>query len=732
MATTTKTIAITTTAAATERRHPHHSSNKNRNPNIINSKSLKNAERPCKCTCTVLRPAWPLTTTSARLYRFAFSVGYSNSSNSNSIASAQTPRNNANGKDVAENNGPLSISSSNSNMKETHSSGASQDQQPPNEQRVRQRRRRSKRDKQLLPAASNNRPNKKKSNTKRRKPSDSDANQKSGGVMALLPSLFGLAVLGCGLMAKMGFRGRASVAGIDLGTTNSVVCVQAPAKGVGVIDCILDKSTNSSIIPSVVSFLEPNERPVGPKSKTPSLLYPHPSAVVVGQAAKRRIDSHPHHTLYNAKRVLGRPAGDAAITELKHEVEFEILEQYHSSHYDEEDDDYTPVAFRVPDSERPVPPEQVGGYVVDYLMQLTRDFLGHDNVKSAVICVPAKFNAYQRQQTARAFALAGIKVARVVEEPTAAALAYGLHRKAGVDYILVYDFGGGTLDVSLLHVSDGFVDVMGSDGDDFLGGADFDAAVAHFLMGEEEEDGHNDDNDDDETRKRSLEKKQIVSLVSTVLHDLETLSEKQSQPTSSSLDLEQQLSHSCPDLQETPLCTTSSFHTLGEQLKISLSELTLARNEAALRKGEVSEEEELEEEEAKVNATCLGLQQNDAQELLELMSKTTKEEQSSSSVFLQHVEAFCQRLQPQTLEMTATEYQTAVQPLLDRSSLPVRRLLQDLDLTEDDIDEVVMVGGTSRMPQIRDLVKKVLPSAALNTHIDPDITVAYGAASVID
>jgi molecular chaperone DnaK (HSP70) len=479
----------------------------------------------------------------------------------------------------------------------------------------------------------------------------------SGGIESLVPSLIGLAILVCGVMAKMGFRGRASVAGIDLGTTNSVICVQKPDKGVGVIECIPDPSTNSPIIPSVVSFLEPWERKVGPSSKLPSQLLPHPSHVVVGQAAKRRIDSHPHHTLYQAKRVVGRPATDPAIAELRAEVEFGV-----HAHDDHEEG----VFFKVPDTPLPITPQQVGSYVVHHLVQITKQFLGHNNVMSAVICVPAKFDDHQRQKTYDAFRAAGISVARIVEEPTAAALAYGLHRKEGVDYILVYDFGGGTLDISMLHVSDGFVDVMGSDGDSRVGGADFDTAVAHFLLAEHKGQA-------------------IVDRVSAHLHRLE-----ESLP---GVDLEDRLAAKCVVLADIPLCTASSFHTIGEQLKIELS---------AYPDGG-----------GKVSAQCQALEQD-----------LTNEQLS--------VESFCAALRPTTLQLTSQEFNRSVKPLLDRSALPVERLLKDLQLKTGDIDEVVMVGGTTRMPQIRNLVRKVLPDSEMNTHIDPDITVAYGAASVID
>ena len=282
--------------------------------------------------------------------------------------------------------------------------------------------------------------------------------------------------------------------------------------------------------------------------------------------------------------------------------------------------------------------------------------------------MPAKFNDQQKLGTYRAFRNAGVSVARVVEEPTAAALAYGLHRKEGVDYILVYDFGGGTLDVSLLHVSDGFVDVMGSDGDDRLGGADFDAAVAHFLM---EQRGGN----------------AVVERTNQAL-------EKLAKSIPKGVDLEDELSHQCPALAETPLCTSSSFHTLGEQMKIGLSAYP--------------------DQYAEVNATCL--------------SPPMKGDKSTST----SLQEFCSSLEPTTLKLNSKEYDKSAKGLFGRSILPIQRLLKDLDLQVEDIDEVVMVGGTTRMPQIRKLVREALHASQLNTHIDPDITVAYGAASVID
>ena len=408
----------------------------------------------------------------------------------------------------------------------------------------------------------------------------------------------------------------------------------------GVIECISDPMTNSSIIPSVVSFLE---TPRKDSRKELSSLIPHPANVVVGQAAKERIDSHPHHTFYHAKRVLGRSTLDPVIQQVNAEVAFNITTNEHDG-----------IRFSVPQYDHSIisiSPSQIGSYVIHHLMQITSAFLGHSNVMSAVICVPAKFTTAQRQATVDAFRGAGVKVTRILEEPTAAALAYGLHLKEGVDYILVYDFGGGTLDVSLLQVTKGFADVMGSDGDDLLGGADFDAAIALHLM-------------------------------KTYGHDVTNVQQ--------ALDVLLLEEDGLPCDFVAPLCTRSSFHTIGEQLKIQLSDYP--------------------EGGGVVYADCV----------------------YPTSTTPASLKDFCNSLTTRQLLLSSETFDAAVQSLYDRSILPVQRLLKDLDLEHTDIDEVVMVGGTTRMPQIRKLVQREMKVNSLNTHIDPDLTVAYGAASVID
>ena len=460
----------------------------------------------------------------------------------------------------------------------------------------------------------------------------------------------------------------------------------------GEIVCIPDPATNSPVIPSVVSFLDNHHlrsfRLSKEEKEAAPPLVPHPIDVVVGQAAKDRINGHPHHTVFHAKRIIGREYGHASVDTLKGEVGFEIVSKEKYDADANEINNRGLAAFSVPyhlpeaattsaaASSVTLTPSEIGSYIIHHLRTITRHHLQHDNVQSAVIAIPAKFEPSQRDATIRAFELAGIRVARILEEPTAAALAYGLHKRDDVHYVLVYDFGGGTLDISLLYIGEGgYIDVLGSDGDEQLGGADFDAAVAHWLL-----------------EKRGGE--EVVKAVMASVEKIEQGLMKEFNDINA-FDVEDLLEELCPKLKESPLCTWSSFHTIGERMKIGLS-------------GHPNESGAVVEEK------CFGLPSVDAASV-----PPTADE-------------LCAAVRPVTMSLTLEEYDVAVDHLYERSLVPIQRLLKDLDLRKEEIDEVVMVGGTTRMPQIRELVRKGLEKDHLNTHIDPDITVAYGAASVID
>eukprot|EP00903_Cladosiphon_okamuranus_P019908 g18297.t1 len=254
----------------------------------------------------------------------------------------------------------------------------------------------------------------------------------------------------CAALAATGFRGRQTVVGIDLGTTYSVIGVNEAGK-----ITIIPGSDGNPLLPSIVSFLE-NGR------------------VAVGQDALELLERQPVNTIYGAKRFIGRKFSDSAISEEAAEHQFQIIQN---------GDDLSEAWFEIKRLGHPpaVSPQVVGSHVLGELLRRAANYLGHSQVSKAVIAVPAKFDARQRAATVETFRLAGLQVIRTLEEPTAAALAFGLHRKPNVNHILVYDLGGGTLDVSLLFVNDGSVEVLGSDGDDNLGGSDFDQCVTHVL-----------------------------------------------------------------------------------------------------------------------------------------------------------------------------------------------------------------------------------------------------------
>jgi molecular chaperone DnaK (HSP70) len=255
--------------------------------------------------------------------------------------------------------------------------------------------------------------------------------------------------------------------------------------------------------------------------------------------------------------------------------------------------------------------------------------------------------------------------------------------------------------VSLLRVTSGFVDVIGSDGDDLLGGTDFDAAVAHFWMdgavrvaepggggAEVQETGG--------------------SAVNRTLRHLRRLQSL----AGPGADLEGRLASECgAELSERPLCTVSSFHSLAEQAKIELSSSS-SSSTGATGAVDVSE------------ATCLAPPRPPP--------PTDSDSEPRPLAEYSSVKEFCSDLVPVRLALTGNELLEAVGPLLRRSLLPVRRLLDGVGLSPEEVPEVVLVGGTTRLQSVRDLVSAYFAGSTINTSIDPDLTVAYGAASVID
>ncbi|AZV39151.1 molecular chaperone DnaK [Komagataeibacter xylinus] len=235
------------------------------------------------------------------------------------------------------------------------------------------------------------------------------------------------------------------VIGIDLGTTNSCVAVRE-----GDETRVIENSEGARTTPSMVAFTDNGE-------------------MLVGQAAKRQAVTNPTNTLYAVKRLIGRRYDDPTVAKDKGLVPYEIVKGDNGDAW-------------VEAQGKKYAPAQISAFILGKMKETAESYLG-EPVKQAVITVPAYFNDAQRQATKDAGRIAGLEVLRIINEPTAAALAYGLQKKDG-GTIAVYDLGGGTFDVSILEISDGVIEVKSTNGDTFLGGEDFDARIIGFLADE--------------------------------------------------------------------------------------------------------------------------------------------------------------------------------------------------------------------------------------------------------
>lgn len=443
-------------------------------------------------------------------------------------------------------------------------------------------------------------------------------------------ALIGVAI--CALLAVFGFQGRVTTVGIDLGTTFSVVGMNVNGKII-----IINDKDNNVIFPSIVSY-----RPNGDIS--------------VGYNAMPYLISDPKNTIFNAKRFIGR----SLVLDI---VEYANHHPYTVDKLPVGASNFSEIGFVVASDKgtsRYISPEEVGAQVLKYLLKITSDFVGHKQVNKAVIAVPAKFNSNQRAATAMAYKLAGLKVVRVLEEPTAAAVAYNLHKNPTIHHILVYDFGGGTLDVSLLYVSKGSVQVYATDGDEMLGGSDLDMCVFDLL------------------------KNKIEKLSHQPLHtDNPNVMSKGSR---------------------TDLCEPASIRKKAEDIKKSLSSVD------------------------EVPFECLFTELTSRSEGLHSHSAG---EQTSQAVQYEITDAGSVAAGKVSFLVSKSDFEVGCDHLFERGIIPIHRLLADLGMSKDDIDEIVLVGGTTRIPKVKSQLRELF-GKELNDKIDPDVTVAYGAASIID
>ena len=366
------------------------------------------------------------------------------------------------------------------------------------------------------------------------------------------------------------------IIGIDLGTTNSVVAVMEGGEPV-----VITNSEGGRTTPSVVAFTKDGNR-------------------LVGQVAKRQAVTNPENTLYSIKRFMGRKY-DEVTSEIK-QVPYKVEKASNGD-------------VRIDAEGKQYSPPEIAAMVLQKLKQSAEDYLG-SKVEKAVITVPAYFNDAQRQATKDAGKVAGLEVLRIVNEPTAAALAYGLDKKKD-EIIAVFDFGGGTFDISVLEVGEGVVEVKSTNGDTHLGGDDVDEILVSWIIDEFKKDQGIDLHND----KMALQR-----------------------------------------LKES-----------AEKAKVELSSAM----------------------ETEINLPFITADASGPKHLV--------------------------------MKLTRSKFEQLVEPVLKRLMPPVEQAIKDAGLTAKDIEEIVLVGGSTRIPKVQEMVKNFFGKEP-NKSVNPDEVVALGAA----
>mgnify|MGYP001552065454 FL=1 len=368
------------------------------------------------------------------------------------------------------------------------------------------------------------------------------------------------------------------VIGIDLGTTNSCVAVMD-----GKTSKVIENSEGMRTTPSVVAFTEDGER-------------------LIGQPAKRQAVTNPDHTFFAIKRLIGRTMSDPTVKKDKDMVPYAIVDGGNGDAW-------------VQGRDKKYAPSEISAFILQKMKETAESYLG-EKVEKAVITVPAYFNDAQRQATKDAGKIAGLEVLRIINEPTAAALAYGLD-KGDSRTIAVYDLGGGTFDVSVLEIGDGVFEVKATNGDTFLGGEDFDLRIVDYLADE-------------------FKKEQGIDL---------------------------------------------------RQDKMALQRL---KEEAEKAKKELSSA-------------------------------------SSYEVNLPFITADASGPKHMNMKLTRAKLESLVEDLVKRTIDPCKAALKDAGLSASDIDDVVLVGGMTRMPKVQEAVKGFFGKEP-HKGVNPDEVVAMGAA----
>src|ERR1700731_827183 len=374
-------------------------------------------------------------------------------------------------------------------------------------------------------------------------------------------------------------RTMGKVIGIDLGTTNSCVAVME-----GKTAKVIENAEGMRTTPSIVAFSDDGER-------------------LVGQPAKRQAVTNPERTFFAVKRLVGRRYDDPMVEKDKKLVPYKIVKASNGDAWVEADG-------------KTYSPSQVSAFILQKMKETAEAHLGQ-KVDQAVITVPAYFNDAQRQATKDAGKIAGIEVLRIINEPTAAALAYGLDRQ-GDETVLVFDLGGGTFEVSILGGGDGVVEVRATSGDTHLGGDDFDRRIVDHLADEFQKDNGIDLRNDPQALQRLFE--------------------------------------------------------AAEKAKVELSAVT----------------------QTTINLPFITADANGPKHLNATLMRST--------------------------------FEALISDLIDRCTGPVEQAMSDARLTAADIDEVILVGGSTRVPAVQALVRRLTGGKDPNMTVNPDEVVALGAA----
>jgi molecular chaperone DnaK len=369
------------------------------------------------------------------------------------------------------------------------------------------------------------------------------------------------------------------VIGIDLGTTNSCVSVME-----GGVPKVIVNAEGMNTTPSIVAFTDDGER-------------------LVGLPAKRQAVTNPTNTFFAIKRLVGRRYGDPLVEKDKKLVPYSIVEGPNGDAW-------------VKVKDKKYSPQEISAFILQKMKETAESYLGH-GVTQAVITVPAYFNDAQRQATKDAGKIAGLEVLRIINEPTAAALAYGLDKKKESKTIAVYDLGGGTFDVSVLEIGDGVFEVKSTNGDTFLGGEDFDMRLVEYLAAEFKKENQIDLRND----------------------------------------------------------------------KLALQRLKEAAEKAKIELSSAAQTE--------INLPFITADQTGPKHL--------------------------------TMKLSRSKLESLVGDLIDKTVGPCKAALKDAGVTAAEIDEVVLVGGMSRMPKVQQIVKELFGKEP-HKGVNPDEVVAIGAA----